>query len=81
MDPEHPYNNDGWVNLGPRFGFAYRVDNAGKTVLRGGFGVLYSPQMPGMVRQSVANPLVPFRVSWSLDEARDLGSEMARVHR
>ena len=28
----------------------------GKTVVRGGFGVLYSPQMPGMVRQSVAHP-------------------------
>ena len=73
MDPNHPYNNDGWVNLGPRAGFAYRVDNAGKTVVRGGFGVLYSPQMPAVVRQSVANPLVPFRVSWSLSEARDLG--------
>ncbi|HJZ97943.1 MAG TPA: TonB-dependent receptor [Candidatus Solibacter sp.] len=72
-DPNHPYNNDGWVNLGPRIGFAYRADGGGKTVVRGGFGVLYSPQMPGMVRQAVANPVVPFRVSWSLDEARQLG--------
>ena len=58
---------------GRGIGFAYRVDDKGKTVVRGGFGVLYSPQMPGMVRQAVAHPIIPFRVSWSLDEARALG--------
>jgi hypothetical protein len=73
LDPEHPYNNDAGVNLGPRLGFAYRADKEGKTVLRGGFGILFSPQMPAVVRQSVANPDIPFRVSWSLAEARDLG--------
>jgi outer membrane receptor protein involved in Fe transport len=73
LDPNHPYNNDGWANFGPRLGFAYSLDKHSKTVLRGGFGVLFSPQMPGVVRQAVAHPLVPFRVSWSLSEARDLG--------
>ena len=73
LDPNHPYNNDGWANFGPRLGFAYSLDGHGKTVVRGGFGALFSPQMPGMVRQAVAHPLVPFRVSWSLDEARVLG--------
>jgi outer membrane receptor protein involved in Fe transport len=73
LDPEHPYNNDAGINLGPRLGFAYRLDNAGKTVVRGGFGVLFSPQMPAVVRQSVANPNIPFRVSWSLTEASALG--------
>lgn len=72
-DPNDPYNNDAWVNLGPRLGFAYTLDNEGKTVVRGGFGVLFSPQMPGVVRQAVAHPVVPFRVTWSLAEARDLG--------
>lgn len=72
-DPKNPYNNDAWVNLGPRVGFAYNIDGQGKTVVRGGFGVLFSPQMPGVVRQAVAHPVVPFRVAFSLAEARDLG--------
>lgn len=72
-DPKNPYENDGWVNLGPRFGFAYNPDGQSKTVVRGGFGVLFSPQMPGAMRQAVAGPLVPFRVNWTLAEARDLG--------
>jgi hypothetical protein len=72
-DPKNPYKNDAWVNLGPRIGYAYNIDGQGKTVFRGGFGVLFSPQMPGLVRQAVAHPVVPFRVAFSLGEARDLG--------
>jgi len=72
-DPNNPYENDPWVNLGPRFGFAYNPEGQGKTVFRGGFGVLFSPQMTGVVRQAVAEPVVPFRVRFSLDEARQFG--------
>lgn len=77
-DPRDPYSNDGWVNLGPRIGYAYNIDGKGKTMFRGGFGVLFSPQMPGVVRQAVAHPVVPFRVSWSLAEARDLSLQFPR---
>lgn len=71
MDPNRPYDHDK-VNLGPRFGFAYDLHGQSKTVIRGGFGVLFNPLMPGMVRQAVASPVVPFRVRFGRQEARDL---------
>jgi hypothetical protein len=77
-DPNNPYENDGWVNLGPRFGFAFNPDGQSKTVFRGGFAVLFSPQMPGAMRQAVAHPVVPFRVRFSLDEARQFNLKFPR---
>ncbi len=77
-DPKNPYEHDGWVNLGPRFGFAFNPDGKAKTVVRGGFGALFSPQMPGAMRQAVAHPVVPFRVRFSLAEARDFGLRFPR---
>jgi outer membrane receptor protein involved in Fe transport len=65
--------NDSWVNLGPRAGFAYKVDDEGKTVVRGGFGTLFAAPPSAVLRQSVANPIVPFRLSWSRTEAQRLG--------
>lgn len=73
LDPLKPYKADGWANLGPRVGFALSLDAERETVLRGGVGVMYSPQMPAVVRQGAAHPLVPFRVSWNRTEALTRG--------
>ena len=60
---DNPVEHDGWANLGPRLGFAYDFDGKGKTVVRGGFGVLFAGQVPALYRQSVAHPVVPFGLS------------------
>jgi outer membrane receptor protein involved in Fe transport len=38
--PRHFVARD-WNNIGPRFGFAYELTGDGKTVVRGGYGVVY----------------------------------------
>lgn len=72
-DALDPYDPDGWVNLGPRAGFAWTLDEASDTVVRAGAGVLFSPQMPAVVRQGAAHPIVPFRTSWNRVEALQRG--------
>ena len=68
-DPENPYESDRGANLGPRIGFSYNPDGNSKTVVRGGFGILFSPQMQGLVKQSVATKTVPFRTILSKQES------------
>ncbi len=65
--------HDGCVNMRPRAGFAYRLDDAGTTVIRGGVGIMFAAQVPAVMRQSVAGPDIPFRVRYSGAEAARLG--------
>ncbi len=67
-----PTDHDGWVNLGPRLGFAYRLDEAGKTVIRGGAGIMFAAQIPAVLRQSTAGPDIPFRVRYNAAESAAL---------
>lgn len=67
-DPMEPYNPDG-NNLGPRVGFAWTVTGDERTVVRGGLGYLHSPHLIATVRQSAANPFVPFRIVYNRTES------------
>ena len=51
------YNPD-WFNVGPRAGFAWTLDDAATTVIRGGSGVLFSPIMLALIQNNVADPLI-----------------------
>ena len=71
---ESPYESDRWVNLGPRIGFAYDVAGKGKTVVRGGFGVLFSGLIPGSLWAQVQpTPSAPFRFSFTRADVTRLG--------
>jgi hypothetical protein len=42
-DPDRIYEDDAGLNLAPRIGFAYNVGGTGKTVVSGGWGMMYQP--------------------------------------
>jgi hypothetical protein len=67
-DPLEPYDPDTF-NLGPRAGFAWTLNDAETTVVRGGVGYLYSPNLIATVRQSAANPFIPFRIVYNRPES------------
>jgi len=72
-DPLDPFDPDP-RNFGPRFGFAYNPDGKGKSVLRGGLSVMFSPLAWGTFNNAVANSkTLPFRSIFSKQEAQTLG--------
>jgi Carboxypeptidase regulatory-like domain len=55
--------NNHWASFGPRLGFAYDFTGGGKTVLRGGFGIMYE-RIQGNDMYN-AGPNIPFSLQVS----------------
>lgn len=59
----HGMVNGTWLNLGPRIGFAYQLGGSGKTVLRGGFGMMYERIQGNDMYDGANNP--PWNASYN----------------
>lgn len=66
-DPQDVFEPDR-VNFAPRVGFAWTLDDAGATVVRGGMAVYTSGHLMAMFQNAVARPFSPVRQGWNAQE-------------
>ena len=62
--PESGFWNSDYKDLGPRLGFAYRLNTSKPVVVRGGYGIYYERLSGELVLQNVGQP--PFALTQSL---------------
>ena len=69
--------NNHWAAFGPRVGFAYDLTGSGKTILRGGFGMMYE-RIQGNDMYN-AGPNVPFstNINFSNIQLENPGTQLS----
>jgi len=67
--------NNHWAAFGPRLGFAYDLTGSGKTVVRGGFGVMYE-RIQGNDMYN-AGPNIPFSLQVNLNSVEMTNPSLA----
>ena len=65
--------DDDKMNFAPRAGFAWTVDGAGATVVRGGVGVFTTGHIMALFQNAVARPFTPIRQGWNRTEQEARG--------
>ena len=65
--------DDDKMNFAPRAGFAWTVDSAGATVVRGGVGVFTTGHIMALFQNAVARPFTPIRQGWNRTEQEARG--------
>lgn len=55
-----------WTNFGPRLGLAYRLTDDGRTMLRSGVGIFYTPERTGASNQQ--SNTAPFGANFTLND-------------
>src|SRR5205823_9353616 len=66
-DPHDVFDPDR-LNFGPRAGFAWTLDGAATTVVRGGVAVLSTGHLNALFQNAVARPYSPVRQGWNATE-------------
>ena len=68
------------VNFGPRLGFNWDTSGEGRTVVRGGFGMLYAPTTSAVHADQAADRFVPRRTNFNAVDGARFGIRMGTLN-